>query len=174
MVQRVTVAQALVAKPKLLILDEPTSGLDPVGRRQMRELILAERARGTTVLFCTHIISDVEAVCDRVAVLVGGKKVREGSVRDLLTTEVPTMEATFEQLSQEAVRASGIPVEKVETIGNRVVVRTNDAAMQALLRKATEGGGRIIHVNPVRFSLEELFLQALQEAGQASVGAEIT
>jgi ABC-2 type transport system ATP-binding protein len=174
MVQRVTVAQALVARPKLLVLDEPTSGLDPVGRRQMRDLILAERQRGTTVLFCTHIISDVEAVCDRVAVLVGGKKVREGSVRDLLTSDVPAMEATFEQLSAEAVKASGIPVEKVESIGNRTTVRANDAAMQALLRKVTEQGGRIIHVNPVKFSLEELFLQAIQEAGQASVGAEIS
>jgi ABC-2 type transport system ATP-binding protein len=174
MIQRVTVAQALVARPKLLVLDEPTSGLDPVGRRQMRDLILAERARGTTVLFCTHIISDVEAVCDRVAVLVGGRKVREGSVRELSASEVPAMEATFEQLTVEAVRTSGVPVDTVETVGSRVTVRAHDAAMQTLLKKVTEQGGRIIQVNPVRFSLEELFLRAIQESGQSSVGAEVS
>ena len=80
MVQRIGLAQAIVNNPDLLILDEPTSGLDPVGRRQMRDLVLSERQRGCTVLFCTHIIPDVEALCDRVAVLVGGRLVREGSV----------------------------------------------------------------------------------------------
>src|SRR6516162_5864356 len=73
MIQRIALGQAIIHKPRLLILDEPTSGLDPIGRRQIRDLILAERERGTTVLFCTHLIPDVETVCDRVAVLVGGR-----------------------------------------------------------------------------------------------------
>src|ERR1700737_3020852 len=82
MIQRIAIAQAIIHKPRLLILDEPTSGLDPIGRRQIRDLILAEREQGTTVLFCTHIIPGVETLCDRVAVLVGGNRVREGSVKD--------------------------------------------------------------------------------------------
>jgi len=84
MVQRITLAQAIIARPKLLILDEPTSGLDPLGRRQIRDLILQQRSAGTTVLFCSHIISDVEFLCDRVAVLVKGKRVHEGPIRELL------------------------------------------------------------------------------------------
>ena len=80
MIQRIALAQAVVHRPALLILDEPTSGLDPVGRRMVRDFILAERQRGTTVLFCTHIIPDVETLCDRVAVLVNGQRVREGGV----------------------------------------------------------------------------------------------
>lgn len=77
MIQRIALAQAVVHRPQLLILDEPTSGLDPVGRRMVRDFILGERSRGTTVLFCTHIIPDVETLCDRVAVLVNGERVRE-------------------------------------------------------------------------------------------------
>src|ERR1700687_1187963 len=91
MIQRIALAQAIIHKPKLLILDEPTSGLDPVGRRQMRDLILSEREQGTTVLFCTHIIPDVETLCDRVAVLVGGNRVREGSVKELWSSDAPLL-----------------------------------------------------------------------------------
>jgi len=174
MVQRVAVAQALVAKPKMLILDEPTSGLDPVGRREMRDLILSERARGTTVLFCTHIIADVEAVCDRVAVLVAGRRVREGAVNELLTAQVPTMEGTFENVSEATLRQSGAPIEQVVTQAGRLRIHASDAAMQTLLRAAVNAGGRVVHLAPVRFSLEDLFLQALQEAGTSSVGADIS
>ncbi len=100
MIQRVALAQAVVHRPLLLILDEPTSGLDPVGRRMVRDFILAERSRGTTVLFCTHIIPDVESLCDRVAVLVNGQRVREGKVAELLTASIPQMEVMVEGLSE--------------------------------------------------------------------------
>lgn len=173
MVQRLAVGQALLPRPKLLILDEPTSGLDPVGRREMRDLILGERNRGTTILFCTHIISDIEAVCDRVAVLVGGKLLRDGDVRELVTSSV-AVEATFENVNAEHVQASGVPVEKIQTVGDRIVVRADDAGMHRLLPLLLARGGRLIHWASVRFSLEDLFFRTLQEAGQASsVGAEV-
>lgn len=89
MVQRTALAQALISGPRLLVLDEPTSGLDPLGRRQMRDLILAERAKGTTILFCTHIISDVESLCDRVVVLVGGEEGPGGQRSGLGVREGP-------------------------------------------------------------------------------------
>ncbi|NOK13797.1 ABC transporter ATP-binding protein, partial [Corallococcus exercitus] len=133
MVQRVALAQALVSRPKLLILDEPTSGLDPLGRRQMRDLILAERDRGTTVLFCSHIIPDVESLCDRLAVLVGGRRVREGSVQELVSGQVPTVEMVVEGLAPEQVKGLGVPLESLQALDGRVMLQVADADSQRLL-----------------------------------------
>jgi len=174
MVQRVALAQALVARPKLLILDEPTSGLDPLGRRQMRDLILAERDKGTTVLFCSHIIPDVEALCDRLAVLVGGRRVREGSVAELVSGQVPAMEMVVEGMGPEQVRGLGIPLESLQPLDGRVLVQVADTDSQRLLGGVLGAGGRVNRMQPARFSLEQLFMNALKESGRAtSVGGEI-
>ncbi|MBX5484917.1 MAG: ABC transporter ATP-binding protein [Myxococcaceae bacterium] len=164
MLQRICLAQAIVHRPKLLILDEPTSGLDPVGRRQIRDLILEERRNGTTILFCTHVIPDVEAVCDRIAVLVGGNRVREGTVNELVTSSVPLVEVTVESLSREKFDALGVPFNEVHAIGERLLVRTEDAHTQALLQKVLAAGGRVTRLLPARFSLEDLFIQAMNES----------
>ena len=174
MVQRVALAQALVSKPDLLILDEPTSGLDPVGRRQIRDLILEERHRGTTVLFCTHIIPDVEALCDRVAVLVGGRRVREGSVAELVSSQATHVEMTVEGLPLERLQAMEIPLELARPLENRVLLHVREANAQPLLKRVLEQGGRVTQLQPARFSLEELFLRALEEARQGPVGGEIS
>ena len=174
MVQRVALAQALVSKPDLLILDEPTSGLDPVGRRQIRDLILEERHRGTTVLFCTHIIPDVEALCDRVAVLVGGRRVREGSVAELVSSQATHVEMTVESLPLERIQALGIGLELTRQLENRVLLHVREADAQPLLKRVLEQGGRVTQLQPARFSLEELFLRALEEAKQGPVGGEIS
>jgi ABC-2 type transport system ATP-binding protein len=174
MVQRVALAQALVSRPSLLILDEPTSGLDPVGRRQIRDLILEERERGTTILFCTHIIPDVEALCERVAVLVGGRRVREGSVAELLSAETTQVELTVEGLPLERIQSLGVPLESAQTLESRVMLRIRESESQPLLKKLLEAGGRVTKLQPARFSLEDLFLRALQEARQGPVGGEIS
>lgn len=174
MVQRVALAQALVARPALLILDEPTSGLDPVGRRQIRDLILEERHRGTTVLFCTHIIPDVETLCDRVAVLVGGRRVREGSVRELVSSQTTHMEMTVEGLPLEHIQTWGFALERAQDLEQRVLLRVRDADAQALLKRVLEAHGRVTQLQPTRFSLEDLFLRALEEARQGPVGGEIS
>ncbi|NTX54014.1 ABC transporter ATP-binding protein [Myxococcus sp. CA039A] len=174
MVQRVALAQALVAQPKMLILDEPTSGLDPVGRRQMRDLILAERDRGTTVLFCSHIIPDVEALCDRLAVLVGGRRVREGSVRELLSTQVPTVEMVVEGLPLEQVKSLGVALESTQSLDGRVRVQVPDAQSQKMLSQVLAAGGRVNSLQAAQFSLEQLFMDALKDSGRTtSVGGEI-
>jgi len=173
MIQRIALAQAIIHKPKLLILDEPTSGLDPVGRRQMRDLILAEREQGTTVLFCTHIIPDVETLCDRVAVLVAGKQVRQGSVKELLTSDAPLFETVLEGVPLSQVHAWGYQPKYSKEIGERLILRTSDQDAQSLARKVLGLSGRIIQLQPVRFSLEDLFLEALTEV-KDTVGTEIT
>ncbi len=173
MIQRVALAQAVVHRPQLLILDEPTSGLDPVGRRLVRDFIFAERNRGTTVLFCTHIIPDVETLCDRVAVLVNGRRVREGKVAELLTASIPQVEVVVEGLSDERLRGFGRTLDEVQTLEARLVVRCRDSEAQLLVGQVLQAGGRILSLQPVRFTLEDLFLQALSEAKHGTVGGEI-
>lgn len=174
MIQRTALAQAIIHKPRLLVLDEPTSGLDPIGRREMRDLILAERQQGTTVLFCTHIIPDVETVCDRIAVLVGGKLIREGSVRDLLTDQVPLFEVVLEGVTLAQLRGWGFAPIYFQELGDRLLLRVDDPSAQALVRKVLEQGGKIIGLQPVRFSLEDLFLKTLSEVNHSTVGTEIS
>ncbi len=164
MLQRICLAQAIVHRPRLLILDEPTSGLDPVGRRQIRDLILSERQRGTTILFCTHVIPDVEAVCDRVAVLVGGRRVRDGSVQELLTASVPVVEMMVEGVGSSCLEGLENAIVEVQTLGDRLMIRASDAGAQNVLRKVIDTGGRVTQLQAARFSLEDLFLQALDES----------
>jgi ABC-2 type transport system ATP-binding protein len=173
MIQRIALAQAVVHRPALLILDEPTSGLDPVGRRMVRDFILAERQRGTTVLFCTHIIPDVETLCDRVAVLVNGQRVREGGVAELLSKSNPQMEVVLDGLSEAKVRSLGRTLDEVQTLDTRLLVRCRDAEAQQLVAQVLQAGGRVITLQPTRFTLEDLFLQALGEAKHGTVGGEI-
>ena len=174
MVQRIALAQALVTQPPLLILDEPTSGLDPVGRRQIRDLILSERQRGTTILFCTHIISDAEALCDRLAVLVGGRRVKEGRVADLLSSNGTSVEVVIEALAPERVQALGVALESVQPLDGRVLVNVDQEHSQQLIAAVLGAGGRVNRLQPSRFSLEQLFISALHEAGRTkSVGGEI-
>jgi len=175
MVQRLALAQAIVHSPQLLVLDEPTSGLDPLGRRQMRDLILEQRARGATVLFCTHIIPDVEALCDRVVVLVGGKRVREGRVQELVGNEGNTLELTVEGLHRGQAEALGVPAADIRELEGRLLLRVPDASAQGLLRVLLDAGARVTRIQPARFTLEELFMQTVKEAGAgSSVGGEMS
>ncbi|NOJ78633.1 ABC transporter ATP-binding protein [Myxococcus xanthus] len=173
MVQRTALAQALISGPRLLVLDEPTSGLDPLGRRQMRDLILAERKKGTTILFCTHIISDVESLCDRVVVLVGGRRVQEGSVQELVSAKAPSVEMVVHGLPLEQLQSLGFTYEQAQQLDSRVLLRVPDAESHSLLQAVINKGGRVSRVQPARFSLEDLFLDAMKQAGDQMVGGEI-
>lgn len=173
MVQRVALAQALVGRPKLLILDEPTSGLDPLGRKQMRELIVEQRRLGTTILFCTHIIPDVEATCDELAMLVGGRRVREGKVTELLAGHSPLSELVIEGSSRETVAGFGVPLTGIKEADGRLTVTVAEEHGTRLLQAALASGARVIRFTPMRFSLEQLFMDALTEAQGSTVGGEI-
>ncbi|MFM7375940.1 MAG: ABC transporter ATP-binding protein [Chthoniobacterales bacterium] len=119
MLQRIGLAQALVQDPGLLVLDEPTAGVDPVGSREIRDLILELKARGKTVLLCSHLLSQVQEVCDRVGILARGRLVREGRVEDLLAiggrSEVIVENASAEQLAQLRDAAERLGVQIVST-----------------------------------------------------------
>lgn len=140
MVQRVGLAQAIVHQPAVLFLDEPMSGLDPLGRRQVRDLILELKSRGATVVFSTHILSDAEQLCDRVAILQKGRLAGQGRLETLLAAEEDKVELVFAQ--------AGPPQ-------RRVVARAELWGQLDQLRAQ----GAVIHaVTPLRRSLEEIFL----------------
>lgn len=164
MVQRLVLAQALLGSPELLILDEPTSGLDPLGRRHIRDLILAQREKGTTVLFCTHIIPDVEAVCDHLVILVGGRKITEGPVASLLGTG-GEVELVVENIAESEL---GFAASTLKRIERRWVFRVAEAESSSVVSALLQKGGRLVQLNPVRHGVEEVFLQAVRDAGHSS------
>ncbi|MFO0757599.1 MAG: ABC transporter ATP-binding protein [Byssovorax sp.] len=160
MLQRTGLAAALVADPELLILDEPMSGLDPVGRKEVKDLIFAERDRGRTIFFSTHILSDVEAMCDRVAILREGKVVLSGAIRSLLRGDVLRTEVTLAQASDalcDALTAQGFEIGKRP--GVVVVQVEGEGRVTEVLRTALDGGAQVVEVTPRRETLEDLFLR---------------
>ena len=160
MLQRTGIAAALVADPEMLILDEPMSGLDPVGRKDIKDLMFAERARGRTIFFSTHILGDVEAMCDRVAILREGKVVVSGALRSLLRGDVIRTEVTLANVSEELATAL---TEKGFTLQRRpdlvVFDIEGEGRVGEALRAALDGGASIVEVTPRRETLEDLFLR---------------
>lgn len=169
MTQRIVIAAALACQPKIMVLDEPTSGLDPVGRRLVRDLIFEERKKGTTILFCTHIISDVEAVCDRLSVLLAGQVVKEGTVGELLSGQSPKVEVTVDNIPADALG----PVEVLSTVGTRSMVRLLENELTPFIQAVLSKQGQVLRVVPARYSLEDVFMEALEKSGRNTVGGMI-
>ncbi len=155
MLQRMSLAQALLGKPEVLILDEPMSGLDPLGRRDVRDIILAERQRGTTVFFSSHIIPDVETICDRVAIVADGRVRAVGEVRDLVAQEVEAYEVAFVGMAPSTVST---PLLASHAGNDASWVRVAAEHRDQLMRELVDGGARIVGLSPVRSSLEEFLL----------------
>jgi ABC-2 type transport system ATP-binding protein len=162
MVQRLGLAQALLGDPHLLILDEPMSGLDPIGRKEVRDLILRQRAAGRTVFFSTHILPDVEMICDRVGILVGGRLARSGSVRTLLGEELESIEVTATSIPAETLAAvERLALSPPLVQEDRVMVRLpGEAELEVALFMLVGAKSRVLSVVPQRRSLETIFLEA--------------
>jgi ABC-2 type transport system ATP-binding protein len=156
MLQRISLAQALLGEPRLLVLDEPMSGLDPVGRRDVRDIILAQARAGTTVFFSSHIIPDVEALCDRVAIVVDGTVRAVGSVGDLVPQDSKSFELTFQGMDLARISTPLIAQSvRSDTTWVRVATEHRDALIDELGR----GGARLASLSPVRASLEDLLME---------------
>jgi ABC-2 type transport system ATP-binding protein len=160
MLQRVALAQSLINDPEVVFLDEPMSGLDPVGRREVRDLIAELRDEGKTVFMCSHILSDIEVLCDRVAILKRGQLAQVGYLDELRRTnegpnrmEVMATGTDAETLKQHLPETEIAPTPR----GLRIEIASEDEIDRVLtgLRKA---GGKVVSVQPVKQSLEELFL----------------
>lgn len=165
MVQRLGLAQALLGDPHLLILDEPMSGLDPIGRKEVRDLILRQRAAGRTVFFSTHILPDVEMICDRVGIVVGGRLVRSGSMRTLLGDELESIEVIATSIPAETLAAvERLALSPPLVQDDRVMVRLpGEAELDIVLFMLVGAKSRVLSVVPQRKSLESIFLEASRE-----------
>ncbi len=163
MQQRLGIAQALVSDPALVVLDEPMSGLDPIGRREMRDLILQLKRQGKTVFFSTHILPDVEMLCDRVGVIIHGRLQDVGRLGEMLSARVQTVELTVDVPGGVARFERG---RVIATEGERVTVVFDDtAAAEEALRTVLAAGGHPVSLTPNRETLEDYFLRRLQESG---------
>ena len=162
MQQRLGIAQALVGDPAFVVLDEPMSGLDPVGRKEVRDLILELKRRGKTVFFSTHILPDVEALCDRVGVIVGGRLRDVGKLDALLSARVTGVEATFAGPGAEGPFAGATPVARD---GAHVTWSfADEAAADGAVRAVAAAGGRVASLTSHRETLEDFFMRRLEAA----------
>ncbi|MEO8573278.1 MAG: ABC transporter ATP-binding protein [Pyrinomonadaceae bacterium] len=161
MLQRVGLAQSLVNEPEIVFFDEPMSGLDPIGRREIRELIIDLRAKGTTVFMSTHILSDVEALCDEVAILRGGKLTAMGNLDELLATQG---EQQIYEVSLNNIKSAQLPnaYTTFPTASGVIVHVSEEGDIEKVLSEARAVGGRLVSVQIVRQSLEELFVEAAE------------
>jgi ABC-2 type transport system ATP-binding protein len=170
MVQRVGIAQALVNDPDVVFFDEPMSGLDPLGRREIRELILRLRARGRTVFFSSHVLSDAEALCSRVAILAGGRLVASGALSEIHALEVRGWELVVSHVPsawlEQAVHAGRVT--KATSIGDDryTLDLPLTEAPHRILADAVAAGAKLVSLHPLRESLEDYFVEQVRAAAQ--------
>jgi ABC-2 type transport system ATP-binding protein len=172
MLQRVGIAQALINDPEVVFLDEPMSGLDPIGRRMVRELILELRDRGATVFFSSHILSDAESLCSRVAILAQGRLVASGRLSDILAFELRGWELVVANLSDETRSALTPRVRSMTALahGRYTIEVPPDHAPDDLLDELRRGGAQIVSLNPLRETLEDYFVQSVGAAATRETG----
>jgi ABC-2 type transport system ATP-binding protein len=173
MIQRVGIAQALVNDPEVIFLDEPMSGLDPLGRRDVRALILKLRDRGTTIFFSSHILSDAESLCSRVAIVAGGRLATIGRLQDMAGVEIHGWEVVM----------TGVAASLLATLGARGIRATSvaegrytfelpaSARPEPFVAELSASGAALLSVSPLHTTLEEVFVQQVAKAGSARPGA---
>jgi len=166
MLQRLGLAQALINDPRLVILDEPMSGLDPLGRKAMRDIILQLKAEGRTVFFSSHILPDVEVLCDRVAILAAGRLRDVGRLADILKTPTEDIELMLQRVPDGLLTALQVLAHApLLHQPDGVLVRLPDEArLDEALRAALAAGARVVSVVPQRQTLEDHFVREVQGA----------
>jgi len=170
MLQRVGIAQALINDPELVILDEPMSGLDPLGRRDVRALILGLRDRGRTVFFSSHVLSDAEALCNRVAILAKGRLVAAGRLADMQAFRASGWELVVAGAGDDAIAALGARVRRTVRIGEGryMLDLPLDPGPERLLADLAAAGAQLVSLNPIRQTLEDFFVAQVSSAEATS------
>jgi len=169
LLQRVGIAQALLNEPELVIFDEPMSGLDPLGRRDVRSLILRLRDRGCTVFFSSHVLSDAEALCSRVAILAKGRLVASGRLSEILAFGVHGWELVVADVRDEVIaKHQGRMTRALPIGGGRFALELPlDTPPEQLLADLVAEGGKLVSLNPLRETLEDYFVEKVErKAGQ--------
>jgi ABC-2 type transport system ATP-binding protein len=173
MVQRVGIAQALLNDPEVIFLDEPMSGLDPLGRRDIRSLILELRNQGRTIFFSSHILADAEALCSRVAVVAGGRLAASGSLADILAFDVRGWELVVADLSPAALQSVTPLAQRVTGIspGRYALELGLDRSPEQVLVDLIATGAKLVSLNPIRDTLEDFFVRQVAEVGTGARAA---
>jgi ABC-2 type transport system ATP-binding protein len=170
MLQRAGIAQALINDPQIVFLDEPMSGLDPMGRREVRDLILSLKKQGKTVFFSTHILNDVETLCDRVAVLNRGKLVGSGSLSNLISQEITHTEIVIANMDCGALRHALGPDAKVNQSGTTLRLEFEASIPLApLVQQIEQASGKILSINPIRQTMEDYFFKLVNHDENQSI-----
>src|SRR5262245_48823317 len=174
MLQRVGIAQALINDPELVILDEPMSGLDPLGRRDVRAMILRLRDRGCTVFFSSHVLSDAETLCTRVAILAQGRLVASGRLADLAHFGASGWELVLADVGDGLLRQFEPRVRRAVRIaeGRYAFELQLETAPDRLLAEAAAQGAALISLNPIRQTLEDFFVQKVSAQDVRPPGRE--
>jgi ABC-2 type transport system ATP-binding protein len=162
--QRVGLAQALIGDPEVVILDEPMSGLDPLGRKDVRDVILSLRDEGKTVFFSSHILEDAEVICDQVAIILSGRVVKQGYLDALLGQEVVGSELVVEGISEALYGELQRSARRAVVQGQRFLFEfEGEGDGEKALDRVRENGGRVRSYTPKRRSLEDLLLEGLEQ-----------
>jgi len=166
MTQRLGLAAALVHEPEVLLLDEPTDGVDPVGRREIRDLLREEAAKGRTVLLNSHLLSEIELTCDRVMVLKKGKVAAQGRIADLTRTSprYKLVAAPVDPALLDGLTSTGALVDRVN--GHLELTVRDVAHLNELVDRVRSGGGQIAELSPLRSSLEDVFVELVKSADE--------
>jgi ABC-2 type transport system ATP-binding protein len=167
MIQRVGLAQALLNDPEVVFLDEPMSGLDPLGRRDVRRLILELRDQGRTIFFSSHILTDAESLCSRVAIVVKGRLVGSGRLTDLLDLRAHGWELVVSGLRPDVLARTGTAVRHATEVapGRYVLELPLEPPPDQLLASLIAAGASLVSLNPLRDTLEDVFVRRVAEAG---------
>ena len=173
MIQRVGIAQALLNDPEVIFLDEPMSGLDPIGRREVRSLIIQLREQGRTVFFSSHILADAEALCSRVAVVAGGRLAGIGRLADILAFQVRGWELVMADLKPEVLaRIAPDVIKTTEIAPHRFALDLSfDVPVARLLADLVATGATLVSLNPIRDTLEDFFVRRVAEVGEGARAA---
>ncbi|HZS72118.1 MAG TPA: ABC transporter ATP-binding protein [Candidatus Acidoferrum sp.] len=174
MLQRVGLAQAILHDPKLLILDEPMSGLDPVGRREIRDIILELKRAGKTIMFSTHILSDAEMLCDRVGVVVGGRLRGVGAPEEIVGVKAHGLEILFELTDGGSLSTESALLEKASRSGARYRVQVEEKEFYEALAQLRCANARILLVTQVKPSLEEYFMDLVTADRAQPMAVEVS
>jgi ABC-2 type transport system ATP-binding protein len=159
MIQRLGLAQAMINNPDLLILDEPFSGLDPIGRKDLRTLILSLREQGKTVFFSSHILQDMEMMVDRVGIILDGVISRQGKLSELIGRSTQYYEIACDRIS--AKELARIQTNFACRDGRFVLTLPGEADINVMVESIIHNGGRIVAVTPVKMTLEDIFLNEM-------------
>ena len=172
MIQRVGIAQALLNDPEVVFLDEPMSGLDPLGRREVRALIMELKEQGRTVFFSSRILSDAEALCSRVAVVAGGRLAAAGSLSEILAFQVRGWELVVSDLRPEVLAKVSPQVRKATEISSQryALELSLDVPPERILNDLVASGASLVSLNPVRDTLEDYFVRRVAEMGEGARG----